>query len=305
MSFDASLANIFMALFCGARLVCVDQPTIEQPQRFLRFIREQRISVATLPPVYLKALNQPEFPGLQTLITAGEAADAQDALHYAQSLNVFNAYGPTEVSVCATIESVSSLSINEESVVSIGQPITNTDLFIVVDNACIAPIGVPGEIWIAGDGLAKAYVGDEIGTSQAFVPVPESLQSYAQRSTMYKTGDLACWDHRGRLIYIGRNDHQVKVNAFRVDTREIEGYLQAHQEIAAAHVASYSINDTHKLAAWVMPQRHPELWLLWPNSMSMMMFYTGQWMMKRGTSSIRRHLKSIRRIRWLLKSARL
>ncbi|CAM3709769.1 non-ribosomal peptide synthetase [Vibrio aerogenes] len=260
LSFDASLANIFMALFSGARLILIDQQTIEQPQRFLQYLSEQQITTVTLPPAYLKALNQPDLSGLQTLITAGEAADAKDMLHYSRSMNVFNAYGPTEISVCASIAAMSEQQINPDAVVSLGNPVANTEMWIVTDDHCLAPVGVPGEIWIAGEGLARGYVNDAQATEMAFVDVPESLRLFTDQTRMYKTGDLACRDREGRLIYAGRNDHQVKINAFRIDTSEVENHLLAHHEIAAAHVAGYQAGEQTKLAAWVILEQQPELW---------------------------------------------
>ncbi|SFB79726.1 non-ribosomal peptide synthetase [Pseudoalteromonas denitrificans] len=258
LSFDASLANIFMSLFSGASLVLINKATIEQPQRFLNHLNQFDVSVATLPPAYLRALDRPELSTLKILITAGEPANFDDAAYYSQKMQYFNAYGPTEVSVCATIEKVTDPSLYNQSI-PIGKPLANVDVF-VLGKTSLAPVGVPGELCIMGEGLALEYRNNEYQTQNVFTHVPASISDCTEFTRMYKTGDMAYWNELGQLIFIGRNDKQVKINAFRIDTSEVENSLLALDEIEAAFVDTVKVQGENKLAAWVVAKRQAEIW---------------------------------------------
>jgi hypothetical protein len=140
---------------------------------------------------------------------------------------LWNMYGPTETTVWSTCCRIESL----ESGISIGHPIRNTAVWIVDEVGERCPIGVPGEIWIGGDGLSLGYLNRPELTAERFVP---DRFSGAAGKHLYKTGDLGRWRPDGRLEHLGRLDSQVKVRGFRIELGEIEASLAAHPDIAQA-----------------------------------------------------------------------
>ncbi|HEX8171689.1 MAG TPA: condensation domain-containing protein [Thermoanaerobaculia bacterium] len=235
-SFDASLSEIFMALLCGAAVVIAPDEVIRDGARFTGFAARERLTVATLPPSYLRALDRAELP-LRVLITAGEPPDEQDARHYAKRLRYFNAYGPTEDSVCATMHEVAA----EESSpgIPIGRPIANTRLRIADRILRDVPIGVPGEILLAGPGLARGYANAPALTARKFV------EHGGVR--WYRTGDRGLWTDDGEVLYLGRNDTLVKLRGYRIDLGEIESALRG---IAGVRHAIAGVEDG-QLVAWI------------------------------------------------------
>ncbi|MCF7971293.1 MAG: amino acid adenylation domain-containing protein, partial [Methylococcaceae bacterium] len=255
IGFDASLSEVFMAWFSGASLVLIDQPTISDAHRFLAFINSQQVTHLTLPPVYLKALNQAPMPSVEVLITAGEAAVIEDALYYARHCHYFNAYGPTEASVCASVYQVDPEQQYAQRV-PIGKPLAHLAIFILDTAQNLLPQGLIGEIYIAGEGVASGYVGAAELTAQSFVSLP-----YLSAKPLYKTGDLGRWNSAGDLEFFGRNDAQIKLSGYRIETEEIAQTLMQHPAIAQAYVTVQ--HDQHaqpSLCAFYTLQQRCELW---------------------------------------------
>ncbi|MFL6244443.1 MAG: amino acid adenylation domain-containing protein [Thermoanaerobaculia bacterium] len=237
-SFDASMSEVFMALLCGATLVVAPDDVIRDGQRFLELIARERVSVVTLPPSYLRALDRAELP-LRVLITAGEPPDEHDARHYAARLRYFNAYGPTETSVCATMHEVSP---SRPGPIPIGKPVANTRVQILGGAQRVVPIGVSGEIFVAGPGLARGYANSPELTAQKFIVI-DGIR-------WYRTGDRGAWTSDGNILYYGRGDTQVKLRGFRIELSEIEhaardvaGVRHAVATIHAAQLAVYIAGD--------------------------------------------------------------
>jgi amino acid adenylation domain-containing protein len=245
LSFDASLSEIFMALLCGAALVIADKETIEDPKTFLSYLDRHKVSVATLPPGYLNALNRQIPEMLRTIITAGEPAIVADALFYSSNKNYFNAYGPTEISVCASYYRVLPDSPCMPSV-PIGKPIANTEIFILNDDLNPVPIGIPGEICIAGEGLAAGYLNKPEMTAEKFIPHP-----FKPGELMYRSGDLGKWLSDGNIVFLGRKDEQVKVRGYRIEPGEIESLLLQYPSVSEAAV----IVKNKDLIAYVAPEQ--------------------------------------------------
>ncbi len=234
-SFDASLSEIFMALLCGAALVIVDRDILSNTGRFLRAVKETGITVATLPPAYLNALSRADISPLRVLITAGEPALVSDALHYARGLHYFNAYGPTENSVCATYHRVNPERAYRNGI-PIGKPIANVTIHILDEDLRMAPAGVPGEICIGGVGLARGYLGMPEATAERFVSSP-----FNPAERLYRTGDLGRWLPAGEIEFLGRIDDQVKVRGYRIELGEIEHVLLLHPGVREAVVVARDI----------------------------------------------------------------
>ncbi|MDY6988813.1 MAG: amino acid adenylation domain-containing protein [Thermodesulfobacteriota bacterium] len=253
-SFDASLSEIFMALFSGAAVVVVGKDRIDDPERFTRYLDDKKVTNVTLPPVYLNALNGTGLRTVRTLITAGEAASGAEALFHSKTKAYFNAYGPTEISVCATYHKVDPGSPYPKSV-PIGRPISNTAVYILDDALAPVPIGIPGEICIHGHGLARGYLNQPGLTAEKFVQVP-----FRKGARIYKTGDLGRWLPDGNIEFLGRRDTQVKVRGYRIEPGEIESRLTAHRDIRKAVVtARRHEGNTAELGAYIVAKRELKL----------------------------------------------
>jgi non-ribosomal peptide synthetase component F/acyl carrier protein len=223
LSFDASIFEIAMALPVGATVVMVDP--VKTPD-LGALMRQQAVSLATLPPSALPLLTGVELPDLKTLLTAGEACPPGLARRWARQLRLVNAYGPTETTVWATFGPWNG----EGDSVPIGRPIANTRVYVLDQGLEPTPIGVAGELYIAGDGLARGYLNRPGLTAERFMACPFGTAG----SRMYRTGDLARWRADGELEFLGRIDHQVKIRGHRIELGEVEAALLGHPGVAQA-----------------------------------------------------------------------
>ncbi|MET7335693.1 amino acid adenylation domain-containing protein, partial [Nonomuraea sp. NPDC005650] len=233
--FDAAVSEIAVTLAAGATLVV---PGAEQRVADLaRFVREQRVDVATLPPSLLATLDPAQLPGL-TLISAGEHLDPELARVWGDRHRLLNAYGPTEATVCATIG---------QDPAGIGGPIANTTTHVLDAQLGLVPAGVPGELFVGGVGLARGYHGRPVLTAERFVADPYA----GDGSRLYRTGDVAVWRPEGQLVFLGRTDHQVKIRGFRIEPGEIQHALTGHPHIAAALVTTFGQDADQRLVAYL------------------------------------------------------
>src|SRR5262249_53346278 len=223
-SLEAGILEIATALSAGAAIIL---PTAERSGDGLaRLIREQGVSHATLPPVLLADL--PADLPLATLVVAGEACPAAEVGRWSPGRRMINAYGPTETTVCATMSDALAGAITPP----IGRPIWNTQTYVLDDCLQPVPVGVCGELYIAGAGLARGYLGRAGLTAERFVADPYG----AAGRRMYRSGDLARWRSDGVLEFVGRADAQVKLRGFRIEPGEIEAALVGHASVAQAAV---------------------------------------------------------------------
>jgi amino acid adenylation domain-containing protein len=246
-SFDASLSEIFMPLLAGACLVIVPDAAIGDGAAFLGLLAAERITVATLPPSYLRALDGVELGRLRVLITAGEPPDLRDARHYARCLRYFNAYGPTEASVCASWHEVDP-DVPYPDGIPIGRPIANTRMMVLDQLGRPMPLGAIGEICLSGPGLAIGYVGQPELTEERF--------GMANGARIYRTGDLGLVREDGEVLCIGRRDFQVKLNGYRIEIGEIENRLRDHPAVTQAVVVVRG--EPRQLVAYIVSDRPPE-----------------------------------------------
>jgi amino acid adenylation domain-containing protein len=244
--FDASVSEIFMALTVGATLYLADRELLSAPDSLAQLLNEQRITHVTLPPAVLNLLNPGDFPALKTLITAGEACSAEIVAAWSKGRVFFNAYGPTESSVCATMHECEA---GEVAAPPIGQPISNTRVYVLNGELQAVPIGVAGELYIAGDGLARGYLGRPELTAEKFVPDPFSR---AGGERLYRSGDLCRWLASGEVEFLGRIDNQVKLRGFRIELGEIEAVLRAHDAVGEAVVVVSGAGDDKRLVAYLV-----------------------------------------------------
>ncbi|TMC02253.1 MAG: amino acid adenylation domain-containing protein, partial [Chloroflexi bacterium] len=215
-SFDASVFEMVLALASGAALVLATPAELAGGEPLLELLRRQRVTAAVLPPSVLREVPAADLPDLRTLTVAGEACGADLLATWAPGRRFLNLYGPTE----ATVWTTSSERLGGDDRPDIGRPIPNTTVYVLDRHLRPAPLGVAGELCIGGAGLARGYVGRPGLTAERFVPNP-----FAAGERLYRSGDLARWLPDGRLDFLGRIDHQVKVRGLRIEVGEIEAAL--------------------------------------------------------------------------------
>ena len=238
-SFDSSVAGIFWTICSGGTLVWAEKRIEQDMGKLSRLIAEKGITHSLMLPSLYELLlahgNLSSFDQLSTLIVAGEACSPTlVATHFERlpQVSLFNEYGPTEASVWCTVHQVSKED-QHKSVVPIGVPIARTDVYVLDEERQVVPMGMPGELYVGGEGLAPGYLNRPDLTKKKFVSHPFST---APEARLYRTGDLVRFDHDGRLLFLGRVDNQVKIRGFRIELDEIAEELKQLEEIDAATV---------------------------------------------------------------------
>ncbi|NBD27026.1 non-ribosomal peptide synthetase, partial [Paenibacillus glycinis] len=217
-SFDIFVLESVVPLCSGARVVLAMQTEQDDPAALAALIVNQQVDVVQMTPSRMQLLQQvPDRGWLKRLaaILIGGEAYPERLLRFLQeqsSARLYNVYGPTETTVWSTIA-----DITDAEAVVIGQPLDNTRIYIVDAQQRLQPIGVAGELCIAGDGLARGYLNQPELTADKFAADP-----FRAGARMYKTGDLARWLPDGKLEYLGRIDQQVKIRGYRIELGEIE-----------------------------------------------------------------------------------
>ncbi|MFD1322791.1 amino acid adenylation domain-containing protein [Micromonospora sonneratiae] len=227
MSFDASVSELIAALTVGAELVL---PEVDRDPGDLRG-EAATLTHVFLPPSMLSRLTPTDFPQLRVTLVGGEACPAVQADRWARHAAFVNLYGPTEACVAATYAPVAAGS--PDRMPSIGTPLANVRCYVLDVDGRPLPAGVPGELYVAGAGLARGYLGRPGLTADRFVPDPFGPPG----SRMYRTGDVVSRAADGTLRFHGRGDQQVSVRGFRIELGEVEHTLEAYPTVAAAAVA--------------------------------------------------------------------
>ncbi len=255
VSFDASNFEIWGALLNGACLVGLPREAVLSPRRLGEEIRGRRISVLFLTTALFHRVAreaQTAFSPLRLLIFGGEACDpvAVEAAMAAGPGRVYNGYGPTENGTFSTWKRIEEV----EAPIPIGRPVANSRAFVLDERLEPVPVGVMGEIYVAGDGLAWGYFGRPGATAERFLPEPWIHSG----ERMYRTGDLGRYRPGGEIDFLGRRDAQVKIRGFRVELGEIEATLADHPSVrAAAVVARRDGAGEIRLVAYVATGEEP------------------------------------------------
>jgi amino acid adenylation domain-containing protein len=252
LSFDIAALELYLPLMVGARVIIASQQTIKNSQKLQQQINQFNITMMQATPATWQMLILGGWTGKHNLkiLSGGEALDQKLAQQLTQnSQQLFNLYGPTETTIWSSIYQVKNQEyLDKNSTVLIGRPLANTEFYILDKNLQPVPIGVPGELYIGGVGVARGYFNRADLTAERFLPNP--FKKTPER--LYKTGDLAQYLEDGNVEYLGRLDSQVKLRGFRIELGEIEAVLRQHPKVQQAVVVVNSQAEEKRLIAYIV-----------------------------------------------------
>nr|WP_324251528.1 non-ribosomal peptide synthase/polyketide synthase [Photorhabdus thracensis] len=248
LGFDASVWEIMMVLAGGATLVIPADLVRQDPGCLWHYLEEQAVTHACVTPALLReGANLSEITIKPTLILGGEAPSAALIQALRGKATLFNAYGPTEITVCAT--SWRCPSDYTVALIPIGRPTANTRVYLLDGHGQPVPLGAMGELYIGGAGVARGYLNRPDLTAERFLIDPFSDNPEAR---MYRTGDLVRYLPDGNLEFLGRSDQQVKVRGFRIEPGEIEARLAEHPAVSESVVLALGEGQDKHLVAYVV-----------------------------------------------------
>jgi amino acid adenylation domain-containing protein/non-ribosomal peptide synthase protein (TIGR01720 family) len=240
-AFDASVQQIFAAMLLGHTLVVVSDEIRRDGERFCRWLEQEKVVVADCTPSLLlllleAGLGNDAESALTHILVGGEALPSTSVAEFyrrkfARRTKITNVYGPTECCVDVTAYTVNPDALPAQTVVPLGQSFAGHSLRVWDEAGHPVPIGVPGELWIAGPGVGRGYLRDPELTARKFV-----RRADAEGKRFYASGDKVRWNDAGLLEFLGRNDEQFKIRGFRVEPGEIESRLQRHPAVRSAAV---------------------------------------------------------------------
>ena len=231
LSFDLTVTSIYVPLISGGKVVVYGEDDGVEGLAILRVIEDDMVDIIKLTPSHLALLSQMDLGKrkLKKLIVGGEDLKTDLAGRiigvFGNDIEIYNEYGPTEATVGCMIH---RFERHEDTAVSvpIGKPADNAQIYLLDKHLSPVPVGVAGEIFISGDGVARGYVNRPDLTEARFIPDP-----LRPGKKMYRTGDMARWISAGLIEFLGRTDHQVKIRGARIELGEVEATLLAHEDI--------------------------------------------------------------------------
>lgn len=259
-TFDVSVWELILPFITGSTLVMARPEGHKDVQYLEEIIEEKQVSIIHFVPsmlsAFLSGIDGTKCNSLQHIICSGEelsALVAQECKDKCKVAQLHNLYGPTEASIDVTAINLSQINVLEEGV-SIGKPVSNTNIYIVSPQFELQPIGVPGELLISGVQVAKGYLNLPELTKDKFIsdPFNKGLQ-------VYRTGDVAYWKSDGSIQYMGRMDNQVKIRGNRIELGEIENAILSYQGIQQAVVVPKTINNEKVLVAYYLNNEGTEI----------------------------------------------
>ncbi|WP_167568693.1 non-ribosomal peptide synthetase [Brevibacillus migulae] len=257
-SFDASVFEMFSALFWGARFHLLSPAERLSFDSFTEAVSREKGTFVTLPTAFFKQLaeylreeDSVHYASMKRIAVAGEALTGEIVRKWQRrfglSPQIINAYGPTECTVCSSAYKIETQLPDQQAHVPIGTPIANTELYVVSPAGQLCPVNVPGELYIGSVGMAVAYWQQPEKTKDAFIPHPFSDVPGAR---LYKSGDIVRLLPDGNIEYVGRKDDQVKIRGFRIEMGEIEDTIVRHEEIEEGVVIARKEHGEYKLIAY-------------------------------------------------------
>ena len=242
ISFDASFNEMFTCWHTGGMLVLASDELRRDTSRLIDFLNEQRVRRLFLPYVALSQIanvfsETGQFPEhVREILCTAEQLQVSDSVRQlfarTSACRLLNEYGPSESHV-VTVHELQGPANGWPKLPPIGKPIANTEIYLLDANMDVCPVGVPGELYIGGDSLARGYVGRAAMTADRFIPDPFSTRA---GSRLYRTGDIARYLENGSVEFLGRKDNQVKIRGFRIEPGEIETLLRKNPQIKEAVV---------------------------------------------------------------------
>ncbi|MEK8021006.1 MAG: amino acid adenylation domain-containing protein, partial [Candidatus Parabeggiatoa sp.] len=262
IAFDAATFEIWGALLNGARLIGVPKEIALSPSEFMQHLQQTGINTLFLTTALFNQMARyaaDGFATLKQLLFGGELVDPQSVakvLAAGPPQRLLHVYGPTENTTFSTWYPIDWVA-QDATTIPIGQPLSNDRVYILDRQHQLVPCNVPGELCLAGDGLAQGYLNRPELTGKKFVEVV----LFGKRERIYKTGDLARWLPDGAIEYISRLDHQVKLRGFRIELGEIEAALSHHALVKEAVLILSESIHTHdkRLIAYVVPQQESQM----------------------------------------------
>jgi amino acid adenylation domain-containing protein len=251
VTFDISGLEIYLPLICGASFIFADYVTRFNPQQIVQAIDTYKITVMQATPATWQMLISIGWQNISQIkmLCGGEGLSSRLAAQlHATGAPLWNLYGPTETTIWSTYYKVNSVDISK-SLIPIGQPLANTQVYVLNENLQPTPIGVAGELYIGGDGVAQGYLNNPETTQQKFIT---NIFSQTPNSKIYKTGDIVVWSSTGELHFLGRSDSQIKIRGHRIEAEAIENILVKHADISECVVIDKSPTKEHELVAYVV-----------------------------------------------------
>lgn len=254
LAFDASTFEIWGALLNGGTIQLLDGEVLLNPEELKREIRDKKINTMFITTALFNQLiniDPKVFQGLTQLMFGGEATSEEHVrtfMKHNKNIKFSNVYGPTENTTFSLFYPITEETMRDKT--PIGKPITNTRAYIM-NGMDVCGIGVPGELCLGGDGVAKGYLNQEKPSRENFVPSP-----YEKGDVLYRTGDLTRWLPDGNIEFLGRIDNQVKIRGFRVELGEIENKIRQIEGIEDAIVTVQGENENKHLGAYVIQREN-------------------------------------------------
>ena len=235
IGFDVSIFEFFVTLLNGAQLFLYEENSITDIFKYCDAIIKNKITLIYIPPNILEnvymILSKEEKLYINKLLIGVEPIKSTTMEKYYKlnpNMKIINAYGPTETTICATVNVLEKEKLDLYDIIPIGKPIDNSKILILDENLQLTPIGIKGEIYILGDGVGNGYLNNLEKNEKSFIKI--------NNKKTYKTGDLAIWNEDGTISFIGREDNQVKINGHRMELGEIESCIYKYPNIEKAIV---------------------------------------------------------------------
>lgn len=245
-SFDAAIEQIMLSALNGAALHVVSRELATDTIGLSDYIINNAITHVHTVPTLLQQLDLSRATQLKRVVSAGEACPVSLIHSLNDSITCYNKYGPTEATISATLYKITDKN-TLSAIVPIGYPLRNSRVYVLDENKHIVPVGVRGEIHIGGYSLALGYLRQDTLTAERFIDDP-----YNPGERLYRTGDIGSWQQDGSILFLGRQDEQVKVRGHRIEPGEISRVLEEHERITSAVVTCTKDNkDGNMLVAYL------------------------------------------------------
>ncbi|MEM9896903.1 MAG: amino acid adenylation domain-containing protein, partial [Bacteroidota bacterium] len=257
ISFDAATFEIWGSLLNGGSLV-INSDSLGDVFKLEELISNQEINTVFMTPALFDEFSRSlprNLSSLSQLVLGGDIPNSTALEAYMEkhpNTELYNGYGPTECTTFSTVKPLNLEDVNARLSLSIGMPISNTQTYILDTHMHLVPVGVSGELCIAGAGLARGYLNRPELTAEKFVKNPFG------EGRLYKTGDLARWLPDGNIEFLGRMDHQVKIRGYRIELGEIETVLNSYETIQHAVVIAKEHTGSKQLVAYCVPKKEGE-----------------------------------------------